>query len=109
MQCWETDPLQPFQLQTNIFFSMALTVFSNTYWHSLCNYLLAEHGITQLCSSSGNGSLSSGGIFSIMSDGSRMIFKYHILMDIRKTLKFWNNKPAKRITMMRHRIMGIKN
>ena len=93
----------------NLYFAMAPTVSSKPSRHYLCNYLLTEHDIIQLCSSGGNGYLSGGGIFWILSDGSRMIFKYHLLLDSMRTLQFWNNKPAKRITMIQRRIMGMQN
>ena len=38
-----------------------------------------------------------------------LLFKYHLILDSMKTLQFWKNKPAKHITMIRHRIMGINN
>ena len=108
-QCWESEPLQPVQFQTNLYFAMALTVLSNPPWHFNCNSFLAEHDIIQFFSSSGNGHLSGGGIFCILLDGSRILFKYHLLLDSMKTLQFWNNKTDKRITMIQRHIMGMKN
>ena len=106
---WENEPLQPVQFQMNIYFAMAIRVLSNPYWHYLYNYLLAEYDTIQLCSSSENFHLSGGGIFCIFLDGSRILFKYDLLMYIMKTLQFWNNKPAKRITIIQRRVMGMKN
>ena len=105
----ETDPLQLVQFQTNIYILMALTVLSNPYRNSLCSYFLAEHGIIQFCSTSGNGHLSGGDIFYIFLDGSKTIFKYLHLLGSMNTLQFWSNKPAKRISMKRRRIIGMKN
>ena len=88
---------------------MDLTVLSNPSQNSLYNSLLTEHDTIQLFSSSDNGHLSGGGISCILLDGSIMIFKYHLLLDSMNTLQFWNTKPAKFITMIRHYIMGMKN
>ena len=93
----------------NLYFAMALTVLSNPSWNYLCNYFLEEDNIIQICSSTENGHISGGGIFCILLDGSRMLFKYLLLLDSMNTLQFWNNNPAKRITMIRGRIIGMKN
>ena len=38
-----------------------------------------------------------------------MIFKCHLLLDSTKTLKFWKNELAKRITMIGRCIIGTEN
>ena len=74
--------MQPFQFQKNLYFAMALTVLINPSQNYICNYFLVEHYIIQLCSSNGNGDLSGRGIFCILLDGSRIIFKYHIILGL---------------------------
>ena len=88
---------------------MAPTVLNNPSWNSIYNHSMVKHDIVILCSSSDNRHLSGGCIFCILLDGLRMLFKYYLLLDSMKTLKFWNNKPDKRITMIRRRIIGINN